>query len=288
MPRWPPTHDLSIVAPLRLLTSLALRHLRTAAARTSTACSTVTHRAGQRGNRRSTGPYPRTTSGPVGAAGTTVTTPHLDVTRSANVRARLTKTIDKEVISGVDEDPVVGTPRPSTARVIENSGLGVRIRRNTHEPAIELPGVGSGESDIARRRYITRVMQQRIHQARFRASVLLAYRVRCTICRLHDHPELLDAAHILPDGHPRGEPVVPNGLALCKLHHAAFDANLMGVRPDHVIEVKRRLLGEIDGPMLVHGLQGFDRQTITVPRRTELRPNREFLEERYELFRAAG
>jgi hypothetical protein len=35
--------------------------------------------------------------------------------------------------------------------------------------------------------------------------------------------ELLDAAHILPDGHPKGEPVVPNGLALCKLHHAAFD-----------------------------------------------------------------
>jgi len=156
------------------------------------------------------------------------------------------------------------------------------------EPAMMSPGSGRGESDLARRRYVTRVMQQRIHQARFRATVLLAYRVRCTICRLHDHPELLDAAHILPDGHPRGEPIVPNGLALCKLHHAAFDANLMGVRPDHVIEVKRRLLEEIDGPMLLHGLQGFDGQTITVPRRTELRPNREFLEERYELFRAAS
>lgn len=81
-----------------------------------------------------------------------------------------------------------------------------------------------GEPDLVRRRYVTRVMQQRIHQARFRAIVLLAYSVRCTICRLHDHPELLDAAHILPDGHPRGEPIVPNGLALCKLHHAAFDA----------------------------------------------------------------
>jgi putative restriction endonuclease len=153
------------------------------------------------------------------------------------------------------------------------------------EPAMAQRG---GAADSARRRYVTRVMQQRIHQAKFRARVLLAYSVRCTICRLHDHPELLDAAHILPDGHPRGAPIVPNGLALCKLHHAAFDANLVGVRPDHVVEVKRRLLEEIDGPMLVHGLQGFDGHTITVPRRVELRPNREFLEERYELFRAAS
>lgn len=59
-------------------------------------------------------------------------------------------------------------------------------------------------------------------------------------------------------------------------HHAAFDANLVGVRPDHVIEVKRRLLEEIDGPMLVHGLQGFDGRTITLPRRTELRPTVSF------------
>ena len=81
---------------------------------------------------------------------------------------------------------------------------------------------------------------------------------------------------------------MPNGHPPCKLHHTAFDANLMGVRPDHVIEVKRRQLDEIDGPMLIHGLQGFDGRTITVPRRTELRPNGEFLEERYELFRAAS
>ena len=147
---------------------------------------------------------------------------------------------------------------------------------------------GLGAPDPARRRYVTRVTQKRIHQAGFRARVLRADGVRCTICRLHGHPELLDAAHILPDGHPRGEPTVPNGLALCKLHHAAFDANLMGVRPDHMIEVQRRLLDEIDGPMLVHGLQGFEEREIAVPRRNELRPNREFLEERYELFRAAS
>jgi putative restriction endonuclease len=69
---------------------------------------------------------------------------------------------------------------------------------------------------------------------------------------------------------------------------SAFDANLMGVQPDHMIEVKRRMREEMGGPMLIHGLQGFEGQTITVPRRTELRPNRGFLEERYKLFRVAS
>jgi hypothetical protein len=59
--------------------------------------------------------------------------------------------------------------------------------------------------------------------------VLRAYRDCCAVCRLR-HEELLDAAHILPDGHPRGEPVVRNGLALCKLHHAAFDRHILGIR----------------------------------------------------------
>jgi putative restriction endonuclease len=105
---------------------------------------------------------------------------------------------------------------------------------------------------------------------------------------LRDHLELLDAAHILPDGHPKGAPVVPNGLALCKLHHPAFDANLMGIRPDHVIEVKQKLLDEIDGPMLIHGLQGFDGRRMAVPRRPDHRPDAEYLEERYEVFRRAS
>jgi len=38
-----------------------------------------------------------------------------------------------------------------------------------------------------------------------------------------DPLELLDAAHITPDTHPEGEPIVSNGLSLCKLHQAAFD-----------------------------------------------------------------
>ena len=152
--------------------------------------------------------------------------------------------------------------------------------------ALAVGGVDASTEDV-RRRYVTRLVRQRLHQNAFRIRVLRAYRDTCSICRLH-HPVLLDAAHILGDTHALGEPVVSNGLALCKLHHAAFDSNILGIRPDLVVELRSDVLREIDGPMLLHGLQGFEGRTLTVPRSELLRPNREFLAERYEAFREAG
>lgn len=138
----------------------------------------------------------------------------------------------------------------------------------------------------ARRRYITVTAQRRMHQHGFRERVLRAYREACSICELR-HRELLEAAHIIPDSDPRGTPEVSNGLALCKLHHAAFDRNVLGIRSDLRIHIRQDILEEEDGPMLRHGLQGFQDMLIHVPRSTALRPNPEYLAERYELFRSA-
>jgi putative restriction endonuclease len=138
----------------------------------------------------------------------------------------------------------------------------------------------------ARRRYVTATTKRRLHQVSFRQRVLLAYRTTCAVCRL-GHEELLDAAHILPDAHPRGEPIVPNGLSLCKLHHAAFDRNILGVHPDLHVEIRMDILREEDGPMLQHGLQGFHEIRIGIPRAAALQPDRGFLEERYDIFRRA-
>src|SRR6266542_2991503 len=140
------------------------------------------------------------------------------------------------------------------------------------------------EETSGRRRYVTRVVQQRAHQAAFRIRVIEAYQRHCAICRLR-HQELLEVAHILPDGHPRGEPIVPNGMALCSRHHCAFDTNILGVTPDFRIEIRKDVLEEKDGPMLVHGLQTFHGQRIELPRRKTAWPKREFLEERYGLFK---
>lgn len=138
----------------------------------------------------------------------------------------------------------------------------------------------------ARRRYVTVTTKRRLHQVTFRQRVLRAYRTTCAVCRLR-HEELLDAAHILPDSHPRGAPIVPNGLSLCKLHHAAFDRNILGVHPDLHVEIRLDILREEDGPMLQHGLQGFQGTRISIPRATSLQPDRGFLEERFDIFQRA-
>ena len=137
-----------------------------------------------------------------------------------------------------------------------------------------------GES---RREYVTTAVRQRVHQRGFRERVLDAYRRQCAFCRFR-HPELLDAAHIVPDTEPEGEPIVQNGLALCKLHHAAFDRYFVGVRPDCVVQVRHDLLAEKDGPTLVHGIQALHGRKIIVPRNPRFRPDAERLERRYEQF----
>lgn len=137
------------------------------------------------------------------------------------------------------------------------------------------------------RRYATVLVKRRLHQDLFRDIVLRAYDARCAVCRF-PRAELLDAAHIEPDRDVRGEPEVTNGLALCKLHHGAYDADLLGIRPDHVIELSPRLLATHDGPTLEHALKSFAGKKIDVPRRSIERPAREHLEARYEVFRRAG
>ena len=165
--------------------------------------------------------------------------------------------------------------------------LSFSVAVDLKETVAVTPAEEPGALAEGRRAYVTRLTQQRLHQQGFRKRVLRAYQERCAVCRLR-HPELLDAAHILPDGHPKGEPIVPNGLALCGLHHCAFDQSFLGIRPDLAIEIREDILRESDGPMLVHGLQGFQGAKISVPRRAELQPNREFVAERYEMFRKAG
>ena len=141
-------------------------------------------------------------------------------------------------------------------------------------------------NSAGRREYQTVAVKRRLHQHRFRELVLGAYRRRCTICHLA-HSQLLDAAHIIPDHDDRGLPLVSNGLALCKIHHSAYDANIMGISPDLLVHVREDILNEIDGPMLEHGIKGMEGQQIRIPRIEDLQPSRDFLSVRFDAFRAA-
>jgi putative restriction endonuclease len=144
------------------------------------------------------------------------------------------------------------------------------------------PPPESDEVEI-RRRYATRVFRQRLHQREFRERVVRAYQSQCAVCRLRRN-ELLEAAHIMPDADPLGHPKITNGLALCKLHHAAFDAHLIGIRPDYTVHVRKDILREKDGPMLIHGLQGFHESALWVPQSPQWTPDTDLLKRRFEIF----
>jgi putative restriction endonuclease len=154
--------------------------------------------------------------------------------------------------------------------------------------AVSTPASAVVDPEVeGRRRYVTAVVLRRLHQQSFRERVLEAYRTQCAVCRLK-HKELLDAAHIVPDSAPRGEPAVSNGLALCKLHHAAFDGNFFGVRPDSIVEVRSSILAEEDGLMLRYGLQSIHGSALVAPRSESQKPAAELLEARYAQFRKAS
>ncbi len=167
----------------------------------------------------------------------------------------------------------------------EPSNLTFTVAVDESEAIYKEPGQVR-EDSTARRAYITTTVRTRLHQRGFRERVLAAYRSQCAFCRLK-HLELLDAAHIIPDAEPESTPTVDNGIALCKLHHAAFDSFILGINPDYVIEVRGDVLEEKDGPMLQHGLKDLHKSKIILPASQILWPKRELIDIRYQKFKEA-
>lgn len=142
--------------------------------------------------------------------------------------------------------------------------------------------------DAPERRYAMRLVKQRLHQCQFREAVIDAYAGRCAISKLPE-PRLLDAAHIMRDADEElGHPIVTNGIPLSKIHHAAFDANLLGIDADGVVHISEGLLEIHDGPFLEHGIKAIAGSRILMPDRTEDHPDRERLDRRFQAFKRAA
>ena len=139
---------------------------------------------------------------------------------------------------------------------------------------------------IQERRYALRVVKQRLHQSTFREAVIAAYNGRCAVSGLPER-RLLDAAHIISDKNEfMGQPVITNGLPLSKIHHSAFDSNLIGINPDYRLHVSERLLSQNDGPML-ESFKQLNGNKLRLPTRLIDYPDRERLAVRFEEFRAS-
>ena len=149
-------------------------------------------------------------------------------------------------------------------------------------PDLTLAVAAQSESPIERK-YAERLMQQRLHQPAFRAQVISAYETKCAICTLA-HGRLLDAAHITPDREEHSSTSVTNGLSLCKIHHTAYDINIIGIDPDYKVHVREDILAEVDGPMLEHGIKDMDLRSLWTPKAKTKRPDRDRLEQRFRVF----
>ena len=128
-----------------------------------------------------------------------------------------------------------------------------------------------------------------VSSARFRRVVREAYDSRCVICglRLPSGPDCevagVDAAHILPWS-AYDLDVVANGLCLCKLHHWAFDQQVVAISHDHgryavrITQRGRRALEQ--DPLTLAELERFEGQIpeARLPADPHSRPRPEFLE----------
>ena len=121
---------------------------------------------------------------------------------------------------------------------------------------------------------------------RFHQMVLRAYNYQCAICGFnmrHDNaPIALEAAHIRWKQH-HGPCEVPNGLALCAIHHKAFDRGSIGLDENMRVNVSDAVNG---GGVVQRLFWDFAGKAIALPPVKENYPGEKFVEwHRKEVFR---
>lgn len=119
----------------------------------------------------------------------------------------------------------------------------------------------------------------------FMENVLRVYDRSCAICgmscRFGDDLLGLDAAHVKAIQYG-GPDIVRNGLALCKLHHWAFDRGAMGISAEYRVLVSQQL----NGVLVDKFFRAFNRQELRRPLKEEYAVDEEFSRwHREEIFR---
>ncbi len=201
---------------------------------------------------------------------------------------KLQRAADLEVDLVYFREATPGRYQPEyPVRVIQNNPSERKVllaRKELERVAWSKAGDTTSES---LRSWATREVRYRKHQRRFREAVLDAYADRCAMCNMPVR-SLLDAAHIDADSSVDGEPVVQNGLALCKLHHHAYDSNLIGISPARRVHVSEHVL-RIDGNRMVdQGLKVLHKSWLGLPEQAESHPEQARLSRRWHEFRKAA
>lgn len=120
-------------------------------------------------------------------------------------------------------------------------------------------------------------VRRKLRDLYFHKCVLTAYYSRCSFCNTFENVE---AVHIIPLGHDMSTDETRNGLALCALHHKAYDQALVTVIDDYTIQVNRNQATELQNQKLSDGLAKFSqdlRPIIILPPAISDRPHAEYI-----------
>ena len=129
------------------------------------------------------------------------------------------------------------------------------------------------------RRYAVLSARRSLRESGFRRRVLTAYGQRCAMCGIQ--LRLLDGAHILPAAHPDSTDETCNGIALCALHHRAFDRALVAFDPKLRVHVSESMATKLEEGDKAGGLANFRsalRPVLGLPPDWQDRPAPHFVE----------
>ena len=88
---------------------------------------------------------------------------------------------------------------------------------------------------------VERTIKVRVNQNFFRQMILASYNYKCCITGI-EIPELLVAGHIVPWKSDQANRLNPhNGICINALHDRAFEAGLLTITPDYLIQVSNKL-----------------------------------------------
>ena len=127
------------------------------------------------------------------------------------------------------------------------------------------------------RRTTVVTLRKKLRDVSFRKRVLTAYSSRCAICGMQ--LSLVEAAHIVPV-HENGTEETANGLALCALHHKAYDNSIITVWEDYSIKLSDARVLQLKQNGLDGGLEDFKnnlRPIIHLPPAISDRPHIEYI-----------
>jgi putative restriction endonuclease len=148
----------------------------------------------------------------------------------------------------------------------------------TLQRAVAVPEQPDEVVSTTERQITMAIVKRRIRDATFRKRVLTAYGNRCAFCGLQLN--LVEAAHILPVSIDNATDATNNGVALCVLHHKAYDNSFVTFDENYQIMINETQLREFRRINLDGGSDNFIknlRKLVDLPPDKRDRPNPDFI-----------